>query len=112
LSLESILAVSDVVCIGVDGGGLDDLLGIAVIGRETGTRRWLLWTKAWAHNSVLERRKSEAPKLHDLEKAGDLVIVDDMDDAFGQVADIAADVDAAGLLAKVRDGPHGRRRHR
>ena len=52
---------------GVDGGGLDDLLGVAVLGRETGTRRWLLWSKAWANPSVLERRKGEASLLRDFE---------------------------------------------
>jgi phage terminase large subunit-like protein len=129
LSFEAILERSEVICIGVDGGGLDDLLAIAVLGREklglktaagdaepmddetvpasTGTRRWLLWVKAWAHNSVLERRKSEAPRLRDLEREGDLVITDEMEEAFAAVADIAAQVDALGLLAKVGLDPMG-----
>jgi phage terminase large subunit-like protein len=107
LTLEAILARCDVVCIGVDGGGLDDLLAIAVLGRETATRRWLLWVKAWAHVSVLERRKSEAPRLRDLEREGDLVITGEMEEAFAAVADIAAQVDAAGLLAKVGLDPMG-----
>ena len=60
LTLESILERSEVVAVGIDGGGLDDLLGLAVLGRDRDTRQWLLWTHAWAHTSVLERRKSEA----------------------------------------------------
>ena len=42
-SLDELLRRSDVVCIGLDGGGLDDLLGVGVIGRERGTKRWLGW---------------------------------------------------------------------
>ncbi|HEY0182341.1 MAG TPA: terminase TerL endonuclease subunit [Rhodopila sp.] len=107
LTFEGILGRCDVVCVGIDGGGLDDLLGLAVLGRERVTRRWLLWTRAWAHTSVLERRKGEEALLRDLEAAGDLVIVDEMEDAFAQLADIVATVDTAGLLAKVGLDPMG-----
>jgi phage terminase large subunit-like protein len=56
-SLDELLARSEAAVIGGDGGGLDDLLGLAVIGREKVTRRWLLWAHAWAHTSVYERRR-------------------------------------------------------
>lgn len=107
MTLQTLIERCEVVLVGIDGGGLDDLLGLAVLGRETGTRRWLLWSRAWAHTSVLERRKSEAPRLRDLEQAGDLRIVSDMEEAFGEAADIAAEVDAAGLLAEVDLDPMG-----
>lgn len=107
LTLQTLIDRCEVVLVGIDGGGLDDLLGLAALGRETGTRRWLLWSKAWAHTSVLERRKSEAPRLRDLEQAGDLRIVDDMDIAFGEAADVAAEIDAAGVLAEVDLDPMG-----
>jgi phage terminase large subunit-like protein len=107
LNLEAIIGRSEVICIGIDGGGLDDLLGLAVLGREKGTRRWLLWARAWAHMSVLERRKSEAARLQDFEKAGELVIVDEMEKAFAAVAEIAHQVEGSGLLAQVGLDPVG-----
>jgi phage terminase large subunit-like protein len=107
LTLESILERSEVVCIGVDGGGLDDLLAISVLGPGEGHAPLAPLGRAWAHNFVLERRKSEAPRLRDLEKTGDLEIVDEMEAAFLAVADIAAQVDAAGLLHAVGLDPMG-----
>ncbi len=63
ITLESILDRSEVVIVGIDGGGLDDLFGLAVLGRDKVTKNWLLWSHAWAHTSVLERRKSIAARL-------------------------------------------------
>lgn len=101
LTLEALLDRSDVVVAGIDGGGLDDLLGLAILGRERDTRRWLLWNRAWAHAGVLDRRKSEAPRLLDLEQSGDLVIVADMAEANDELAALVAQVHDAGLLAQV-----------
>ncbi len=98
LTLDELMARSEVATTGVDGGGLDDLLGLAVLGREFGTRRWLLWCKAWAHKIVLERRKAIASVLRDFEKAGDLVIVEKPGDDVKEVADIICRLNEAGLL--------------
>jgi phage terminase large subunit-like protein len=107
LSLDAILARCDVVTAGIDGGGLDDLFAAAFLGRERETRRWLLWVKAWVDRSVLELRKSEAAVFGDFEKAGDLVIVDDLEDAFAEAADLVARVHVEGLLAQVGLDPMG-----
>ncbi|MBV2181692.1 MAG: terminase large subunit [Castellaniella sp.] len=88
LALDDLLSRSEVVTIGIDGGGLDDLLGAAVIGREKETGRWLHWGKAWAHESVLERRKEIAPRLKDFERDGDLMIVKNVGDDVRDLADI------------------------
>lgn len=107
LTFEKIVERSEVVCVGIDGGGLDDLLGLAVLGREKGSRRWLQWAHAWAHQSVLDRRKSEAPRLLDLKEAGDLDIVEDMEQAFAEAADLVAVINMAGKLAMVGLDPMG-----
>jgi phage terminase large subunit-like protein len=107
LTLEEVLARSEVVCVGIDGGGLDDLLGLAVIGRERETRDWLLWSRAWAHPIVLERRKSEAARLRDFAADGDLRIVERIGQDIDEVADTVAAVKASGLLWKVGLDPAG-----
>lgn len=63
--LDELLRRSEVVTFGGDGGGLDDLLGASVIGREKLTRHWLCWNHAWAHRDVLTLRKEIAPALLD-----------------------------------------------
>lgn len=74
LTLDDLLARCEVVVVGIDGGGLDDLFGLCVAGRERGTKRWLYWFRAWAWPEVLKRRKSEAPKLKDFIADGDLIL--------------------------------------
>ena len=107
VTLGSLLEQSEVVTIGVDGGGLDDLLGLAVIGRHKVSRQWLLWSRAWAHPDVLKRRKSEADRFRDFAADGDLVMVDQIGQDVDQVADIARLVFESGLLFKIGVDPHG-----
>lgn len=107
LGLEEILERSEVVTIGVDGGGLDDLLGLAVLGRDAETKEWLHWGHAWAHPSVLDRRKAEAARFLDFERDGDLTIVENMGDDVSDVADVVERVEASGLLDRVGLDPHG-----
>jgi len=101
LTLASILKRCDVVTVGIDGGGLDDLLALSVVGRDEATKRWLLWSKAWAFRGVLDRRKGEASRLLDLQTAGDLSIVDDLGTDIDELANVVRTVEASGLLAKV-----------
>lgn len=76
LDLESLLERSEVVTMGADGGGRDDLLGFSVIGREKETRHWLSWSYGWADPIVLQRRQEIASHLQDFEKEGSFKILD------------------------------------
>lgn len=107
VTLEYLLEWSEVLDAGIDGGGLDDLLGLCVIGRHKVTRQWLIWTHAWAHPSVLERRKEIAPRLLDFAKQGDLTLVANIGDDVFEVAEIIARCEASGLLDKVGCDPAG-----
>lgn len=97
-TLDEILALSDCVTIGIDGGGLDDLLALAVIGRDAITRDWRVWVRAWAQKKVLERRKDIAPRLEDFAKAGELVICDRPGPDFEELAQICGKIRDMGLL--------------
>jgi phage terminase large subunit-like protein len=98
LTLDTLIQRCEVAVIGIDGGGLDDLLGLAVIGRERETRRWLHWGHAWAHKIVLKRREEIAPRLQDFAKDKDLTLVDRPGDDVTAVADIVCRIRDAGLL--------------
>jgi len=107
VTLKMILEQSEVVVIGIDGGGLDDLLGLAVIGRVSETGSWLLWTRAWANPIALERRKSEAARYRDFERDGDLIIVDDIGQDIQQIGAIVQKCEEAGLLDRIGVDPVG-----
>lgn len=101
-TLAELLERSEVVVCGVDGGGLDDLLGFAVLGRDADSGQWMHWGRAWAHRCVLERRKEVAPRLLDFERRGDLVVVDDdSEDDVEQLADLVLECEDAGVLDKI-----------
>ena len=108
INLDWMLEHCEVIDIGVDGGGLDDLLGISAVGRlKDNPRMWAAWFHAWAHPSVLERRKEIAPVLLDFAKQGDLTIVHRIGDDSDEVAGIVARVYQSGLLDKCGLDPHG-----
>jgi len=107
VTFDALLSRCDVITAGIDGGGLDDLLGLGLVGRETGTGRWLAWAKAWAHPSVLERRTDVAPRLRDFAADGDLCLVENVGDDVTDLVSIIAQVSVAGLLDKIGVDQHG-----
>lgn len=102
-TLSDLLAVSEVATIGIDGGGLDDLMALAVIGREARTRRWLHWGRCWCHPEALDRRPEIAARLRDFEAAGELVVCAERGQDLEEIAALVESVHAARLLAE-RDG--------
>lgn len=105
LTLDAIIERSEVIVVGADGGGLDDLFGANVLGREAVTRTWLSWSHAWCHHGVLTRRKTIAARLKDFETDGDLTIIDDEFEDVSQSVQLLSPVnelllpkDVAGFL--------------
>lgn len=101
LTLESLIARSEVIVAGIDGGGADDLFGLSVAGRERETGVWLVWCHAWARRVVLERRKDIASVLNGFEVDGDLTFTDSGQQIVEQVAARAAALRDTGLLPDV-----------
>ena len=101
VTLDLILKKSDVIEIGIDGGGLDDLLGLSILGRDADNGNWLLHIIAWCNPIALERRKSEASKYRDFGKAGDLIIVKEIGQDIKEAGDIVRKCEESGLLDRI-----------
>lgn len=98
ITLDGLIEDSDAIVFGVDGGGLDDLFGLAAVGRHQSTREWRVWCRAWAQPEVLKRRKAIAEHLRDFERDGDLVICSRAKQDIEEAVDIIESVRDAGLL--------------
>lgn len=98
LTLERLIEECEVAVVGIDGGGLDDLMAVSVIGRQKHTRNWLHWGRAWAHADVFERRKEIASRLRDFERDGDLVVCEMVDQDVLEIAGICERLFLAGML--------------
>lgn len=101
LTLEKLLERCEVVTAGIDGGGLDDMLALAVTGREKSTRRWLHWGHCWLHPVALEYRKKNEPIYRDFEREGDLTIVENVGDDLSQLGDYIDQIEASGKLERI-----------
>lgn len=101
LTLKNVLERSEVITIGIDGGGLNDLLGLSVLGRESDKADWLHWGHAWAHPIVFERHKSNSALYRDFESDGDLTIVKDIGEDMTGVADVVEECEKSGLLDNI-----------
>jgi phage terminase large subunit-like protein len=107
LTLKEIINRSEVLTAGIDGGGADDILGVAVIGREKGTQRWLGWGHGFISPIGWERRKANWAVYSDFIKDGDLTLVDQLPDDVTAVVDIVKQCLDSGKLAQVGADPAG-----
>ncbi|MDI3335875.1 terminase large subunit [Defluviimonas aestuarii] len=96
LTIDTMIECCDVIVGGIDGGGLDDLAALALLGRHAKTKAWLGLVHAWAFPEVFERRKSIASKLHDLIECGDLTLCDLVGQDAEEMAEILLKVHHAG----------------
>lgn len=120
-TLDELIEQSEVITMGGDGGGLDDLLGCAVVGRlptpkyiytddhniRHEVKQWWVWARAWCHPIALERRKQDEPRYRDFEADGDLVIVQNVGDDVAEFADIAKKIFDSGKLDRIGLDPAG-----
>lgn len=107
VTFNDILQRAEVATVGIDGGGLDDLLGLYIIGRDKETREWIGWGHAWAHEIAVRRRKSEESRFNDFVKAGDLTIVKRVGQDTEEVAEYVSHINDAELLDKIGIDPSG-----
>jgi len=110
LTYDEVLLRSEVIVVGIDGGGLDDLFGLAILGRDKETKDWLLWSHAWCHVGVLTRRRSIAQHLLDFEADGDLTIVEDIAAVEPAIVGMVTEIkerDLLGAVAADSEGPFG-----
>lgn len=113
LTFEEIIEASDLLEIGIDGGGLDDMLGFTLLGRRAGGTQWMSRSRAWLHRIGLARRKGEEQRYFDFEKDGDLIIVgelpedgvlpDELPLADGEDADDGADAEGGIDISALAD---------
>lgn len=107
LTLKEVIARSEVLTVGLDGGGMDDILGIGVIGREKGTQRWLAWAHGFISPEGWDRRKANHAVYQDFIKDGDLTLVEQLPDDVTAVVDIVKQCKESKKLAKVGCDPAG-----
>jgi phage terminase large subunit-like protein len=88
VTFEQLMETSDVITAGIDGGGLDDLFGLGLIGRHKKTRVWQSWGRVWAQPEVLAKRPKIASVLRDFEADGDLIICEDATQDLRDVAEL------------------------
>ncbi|KQX55470.1 MULTISPECIES: terminase large subunit [unclassified Ensifer] len=122
-AFHEIIRRSECVTVGIDGGGLDDLFGFSIVGREPGEievtieidgvmrrvsmKRWLSCSRAWCDEGLLRIRKKIAPKLLDLKADGSLTIVSDGLSDMGEIVERINQIKQANKLGGVAVDPAG-----
>lgn len=98
LTLDALIERSEVLVVGVDGGGDDDLCGVVVLGKEIGTSQLLAWCHAYCQKEVLKLRKSIAPALEGFAKQGDLTICESAFQHVEAIVDLVSSLRETGKM--------------
>lgn len=105
-TVHQLIEKCEVLTIGIDGGGLDDLLGLTVVGRVTGTTdQFLSWSKAWVLETALKLRPEIADRLRDFAKAGEISIVNEPGKDVAELVSLVKDVYDTELVYKLGVDP-------
>ncbi|KPF84472.1 hypothetical protein IP70_15705 [alpha proteobacterium AAP38] len=107
LTLEDMIDRCEVITIGGDGGGLDDLLGFAAVGRERETKKWLGWAHALIGPQGFKLRVENQSTYQDFMNEGTLTLVEGLPHDLEWFRDHVAIIKDAGLLAQVGLDPAG-----
>lgn len=109
VTLDYIIESCEQIVVGIDGGGLSDLLGLAIVGHDG--EKWCGWCKAWCHEKALEYALEHyahagVVALREFEADGDLVVVNNIGDDVDQLALTVKRVVDTGNLVGVGLDPH------
>ncbi len=107
ITLESLIERSEVIVVGVDGGGLDDMFALTALGRETNKKksgvgeddnhqRYMAWSRAWIQTEALTARPQNEQKYRQFEQEGDLVVCTYPSQDAMEAAGICMQIEAAG----------------
>lgn len=107
LTLDTLIERSEVIIVALDGGGMDDLLGVAVMGREIGTGRWLNWNRAFISPEGMERRQANITVYQTFIDAGELDLVEALPDDVLEVIEIVEICKESNKLHSVGVDPAG-----
>lgn len=109
ITFESLLEDCEVIIPGLDGGGLDDLYGLTMLGRHKVSKDWLAWQAAWCFTDVLYQRELIANKLYEFRDAGELRILEPHESGLDiiEICDMIRRVKEKGILGPVAVDPAG-----
>ena len=80
LGLQALLDRCDVAVAGIDGGSIQDWLGLVILGIDRETGRWLAWGHAWAHERYINEKPEYGAKVRAFERRGEITVVPDLGD--------------------------------
>lgn len=106
LTLDDVIERSEVLTMGIDGGGLDDLLGLAVMGR-TPEGDLLSWGHAWCSEHAAKMDGRDVNRYGDLQKTGELSTVANIGEDVTQLVNMTMQIYASDKLHQIGIDPHG-----